>query len=152
MSTEKDKKMTSNKVFLGKRLKEVRGVKQLKLFELASLLNMSQGYLSCVENGKRRFTQENLVLLSEKLNVNIQWLLTGEGEMFMAGSHNRIDKTTRKTVEIMTLLPESQKTDILSYVKDKERIQELQGYKEMVEKRREIERESKRRERATKRA
>ena len=51
--------------------------------EMAKTLEISHGYLSAIESGKKFFSGEKLMLLGVKFRLNLWWLLTGEGEMFV---------------------------------------------------------------------
>lgn len=57
--------------------------KELKAVNLAEILGKSSGYVSNILNGDNNPGIEVLTLLNEKLNVNINWLLTGKGSMFI---------------------------------------------------------------------
>lgn len=74
---------------LGKRLKEIRQSKNLTLLDLSKLLKVSAGYLSEVENNKKSFSQKTLISLTEKTGINIHWLLTGEGNIFISENENK---------------------------------------------------------------
>jgi len=67
---------------IGERLKIFRKKRGLKLADLANALGLSIGYLSEVENNKTGIGQKILIRLRELYNLNVNWLLTGEGEMF----------------------------------------------------------------------
>lgn len=49
---------------------------------LAKLIHMSQGYISHIASGKKPLTRKFVRHLREYAGVNIEWLLTGTGEMF----------------------------------------------------------------------
>lgn len=51
----------------------------------AGLLNVSPSYISMIEKGKRLPGTTLTELTSIKFNVNLDWLLTGEGEMYNEG-------------------------------------------------------------------
>jgi len=71
---------------LGQIIKEQRKVKNLTLVQLASILDVSQGYLSNIENGNRTPSPEVLKKLSETLEMDYPELLheAGYGDLSKA--------------------------------------------------------------------
>ena len=70
----------------GKRLKRIRQEIGLSQDELGSVLGISKQFFSNIENDRTKLNNDKLVLLCENYNVNINYLLTGKGEMFI-GQH-----------------------------------------------------------------
>lgn len=70
----------TNKI-IGDRLKFYRKVKGLNTVTLSNLLNISQGALSGLENSKSKPSSDTLANFYKNTDINIGWLLTGEGEM-----------------------------------------------------------------------
>ncbi len=68
---------------IGTRLKEIRKSKDMTLAAFSVSLGVTHGYLSRVENDKTILGQETFVSLYKQFCVNVNWLLTGEGEMFL---------------------------------------------------------------------
>ena len=66
----------------GKRLKEARLAAGLKQGVVAKFLGLSQTALSDYEHGKRNPPRETIAILAERYKVNLNWLITGEGEMY----------------------------------------------------------------------
>jgi transcriptional regulator with XRE-family HTH domain len=66
---------------VGGRLKYWRKVSTLRLVDVASLIRVSQGSLSDLENDKSLPSATTLTGLCQKSDMNICWLLTGEGSM-----------------------------------------------------------------------
>ncbi len=64
------------------RLKKLREEKNLNQVEFASLIGISQAAISHYERGEREPTADIISKIADKLNVNLNWLLTGEGSMF----------------------------------------------------------------------
>jgi len=67
--------------FLGDRLRRWRKSIPMKSFELARLIQISQGSLSDIENNKSLPSAETLAKLYLKTDINIIWLLVGVGPM-----------------------------------------------------------------------
>lgn len=96
---------------IGMRLKEVRKELNLTQDEINKKTGLSIGFISEIENGKKRPSSVLLVFLAEQYNANINYILTGKGnKIFREG-----------------LLEKSRKLD---FGKDKESIEELLYYLE----------------------
>lgn len=67
---------------VGNRIKEFRKIKNMKQGELAELLGIPQSNLARYENDGVNFTAEKLKQFYN-LGINVNWLLTGEGEIFL---------------------------------------------------------------------
>jgi len=74
----KEKKIGAAK-FLGERIRQWRKTLPLKSYELAKLINISQGSLSDIENNKSLPSADTIAKLYKYTDVNIIWLLTGQG-------------------------------------------------------------------------
>lgn len=69
----------------GDRLKLLREIKRLTQDKLANLTQTSKGNISNYESNNRKPGSEFLSSLSKTYpDININWLLTGEGSMFLA--------------------------------------------------------------------
>ncbi len=64
---------------LGERIRVWRKSKFLKGYELAKILSISQGSLSDIENNKSLPSAETIARLHKLTELNVIWLLTGEG-------------------------------------------------------------------------
>lgn len=74
-------------------LKKLREELNLSAQKLADKLGVSQGSITQYELGKREPNYNFILQLNIKLNVNLNWFCTGEGEMFNAQqSPSAIDK------------------------------------------------------------
>ena len=73
--------MTEN---LGENLKKMREILNISQAVLASSLDITTGAVGLVEKGKSKLKTENLIKLINKYHTNINWLLTGEGAMFLS--------------------------------------------------------------------
>ena len=75
------KNRSENPATVGGRLKYWRKVSRLRLVDVASLIHVSQGSLSDLENDKSLPSAATLTGLCQKTDMNLYWLLTGEGSM-----------------------------------------------------------------------
>lgn len=66
---------------VGARLRYWRKLSRLRLVDMAELINVSQGSLSDLENDKSLPSSGTLIGLCQKTELNICWLLTGEGRV-----------------------------------------------------------------------
>jgi transcriptional regulator with XRE-family HTH domain len=69
---------------IGKRLKLIREAKGLNQNDLGLSLGIQYQHVSKYERGESVPTWENLIKLIDQYNVNINWLLTGKGKMFLS--------------------------------------------------------------------
>lgn len=69
---------------MNERLKQLRKALGKRQEEMAELLGVTYSAISSIESGRRNVTEQHLKILEgSSLNVNIDWLRTGEGEMFL---------------------------------------------------------------------
>ena len=66
------------------RIKEIRQKIFVSQSNMEDCLSLSRNTLSAYERGKAFFKPHTLQLLSSKYNVNINWLLTGKGNMLLS--------------------------------------------------------------------
>jgi len=85
---------------LGNRLKDFRKSYKITQQGLAERLNTSSGYISEIESGKTMPGGNFLISLKREFNINSNWLLTGEGDMFLE------DKNKASQIEDLNLIPE----------------------------------------------
>lgn len=80
---------------------------ELKLNQtgLADVLGLSRQQLSNIMNGKSFLTQKSLQILFDKYNINLNYLFSGEGSMFLSDSTEgnvmriKVPKGTKLLVE-----------------------------------------------------
>lgn len=65
------------------KIKEIRKQLGLTQQEMADELCVSKQYLSKVENGLTELSKEKIILLCEKFNISINWLLMNKGFMHL---------------------------------------------------------------------
>lgn len=64
-------------------MKEIRKHFRLNQTEMADKLGISQSQLSKLENGENQLAPKHLLVLY-KMGVNLNWLISGEGEMLLS--------------------------------------------------------------------
>lgn len=68
---------------MNNRFKELRKTLKLKQDEIAKILNKSTRMIQYYEQGKFDIETDLLLKLQELYNINLNWLITGTGEMFL---------------------------------------------------------------------
>ena len=66
------------------RLKQIRKALRLTQADFGELMGLTPTAISKIESGKRGVSNQLLELLNYKLNVNVDWVTTGKGEMFLS--------------------------------------------------------------------
>lgn len=103
---------------IGGRIKQTRKALNLKQKDFAQELNISVSSLSEVETGKYKAGIEFLTILSKKFNVNLYFVLFGEGDMFIsptASSYTRASKFSVNLEDVRDFLYHFERSSILQY-------------------------------------
>ena len=79
-------------VTVNERLALARKTLKLTQCELAEKISVATGYVSSMELGDRRVNPRIMKLISSIFNVNLQWLETGDGEMFYTDTEQEIEE------------------------------------------------------------
>jgi SOS-response transcriptional repressor LexA len=82
---------------IGLRFKEFRKALNLTIEELATAIGKSKGALSKIENNQNIPKSDILVSFNKLYNLNINWLLSGKGEMFLS---QEIDQKPKHKTEL----------------------------------------------------
>jgi transcriptional regulator with XRE-family HTH domain len=99
------------------RMRAVREKLKLKQVDFANQLGISQSYLSIVESGKRKPSFELMFSLLTRFNVDLPWVLTGQGEMFIKTNQG----SSFMGASFMDLFPEVTLTgDLIDLIKSLE--------------------------------
>ncbi len=77
--------MNIDNEFKPERIIMLRNMLQLSQVNFAKKIHISQGALSQIENGKSQISLETLRNISHELNVNCNWVVNGQGNIFMNG-------------------------------------------------------------------
>ena len=67
---------------MGTRVKEMRKTLGMKQDELSRILGIGTSALSMIETGRAALSERNKNILIQELNLNPQWIESGEGEIF----------------------------------------------------------------------
>ena len=110
---------------IGHRLKEYRKIKRiLTITSFSEIIGISQGSLSDIENEKTFPSADTLQKIVRNTDINVQWLLTGEGSIIIGAITGEEEKSISTLHELMKSYPEfrelcEQFVDVLLYLKDK---------------------------------
>jgi transcriptional regulator with XRE-family HTH domain len=105
---------------IGRKIREYRLTKGLKLKEFAPLIGISQGSLSDIENEKTKPSADTVVSIVRTTRINPWWLLLDQGEMFDHKQPDMIDPIAKKVLKLLSQLDEDSKRDVLKYAEDKQ--------------------------------
>ena len=66
--------------------------------EFAKILGLSRSGITAIETGQRNVTEKHIIMLSnwKERQVNIEWLRTGKGEMFLKTPDTLIEQLKQK--------------------------------------------------------
>lgn len=69
---------------INQRFKDLRKVLNKNQEDMGKILGLTKSGISDIERGKRNVTEQHLIMLKNwhEKSINIDWLRTGEGEMF----------------------------------------------------------------------
>jgi transcriptional regulator with XRE-family HTH domain len=111
------------------RIKIFREYKSLKQVEFAKMIQVSRSTLSEIENGKNKNPSSSVIVnIRDAFNdINIEWLLTGKGEMIKADSEDTHSVNIMQIMELIEVMNNKQKHEILEYIIEKKRIYELEN-------------------------
>ncbi len=102
----------------GERIREIRKELNLKQKEFAEKLNISVPSLSEIETGKYRPGFDFLVNISKELNVNLYYVLFGEGNMFIdpvTSSYTHVGNYAVNVDDVRDFLYNFERSPILQY-------------------------------------
>jgi len=105
-----------NKIMDGinERIKKIRTMLNVSQRDFCKRIFISQTLLGYIETGERNVNDRTIQLLSTEFNVNKDWILTGEGEMFTAPPP---DLQLEKLIDIFKQLDKSLRDYLLEQSK-----------------------------------
>lgn len=86
---------------IGQRVKQIRQELRLSQEQFGQIFDTGKSYISAVENDKSKLSVENLVKLLVNYNVNINYILAGIGQKFLAPQFEDVKGEILKEVEKM---------------------------------------------------
>ncbi len=85
----------NNNVLIGKRVKEIRKELQMKQEQMSAVLGIGKSALSMIETGRAALSERNKNIMVQELNVNPEWIESGNGAMFNCPKEEFIPFTRR---------------------------------------------------------
>lgn len=126
------KKFSSEKnILIGKNISLIRKDKSLTVDSFAKRLNFSKGFVSEIESGKKMPGGQFFSSLKQIFNININWLLTGQGEMYAKMPGHETDSpilvspTLKKIVDVLVTMDDDLHRDVLKYIEEKKLLTDL---------------------------
>ena len=90
----------------GKRLKQARQLKELSQEDFGKILGLTKQSISRVENDKTFVSKEILCNMIVNFNLNINYLLTGKGQMFLPELEESATSKSEIALEFEKILKE----------------------------------------------
>jgi transcriptional regulator with XRE-family HTH domain len=94
------------------------------------MIQVSRSTLSEIENGKNKNPSSSVIVnIRDAFNdINIEWLLTGKGEMIKDDAEEDTHSVNiMQIMELIEVMNNKQKNEILEYIIEKRRIYELEN-------------------------
>lgn len=112
---------------INERFIELRKACRKSQTDFSKVLGISRSGVADIETGRRNVTEKHLIMLSnwDEYNVNIEWLRTGKGEMFLPTETDTLEKIRQeyhltdpqfKFVSNFLRLPENEKDVIFNFL------------------------------------
>lgn len=112
---------------INKRLTELRKACRKNQADFGKAIGLARSGVAAIEAGQRKVTEKHLTMLSNwnEYNVNIDWLRTGEGEMFLSEETNILEAIRKeyhltdrqfKFVSTFLRMPEKEKDIVFNFL------------------------------------
>jgi len=108
-----------------KHLEELINILKMNQKEFAEATEINPGQLSRILAGKGSLTYEHLIKIAEIFNVNLNWLVTGKGEIFTKDKSDYMN--VNETMAKYGIYETNEKTLLISQIKEKEPLLVLDG-------------------------
>ena len=83
-------------IFLNERLKVLRKYLKLNQSDFGAKLGVSHAAISALERGESNLSERMAIIISSVFDVNLEWLLYGNGSMLLNKENFFIDELTRE--------------------------------------------------------
>jgi len=108
-----------------KHLEELINILKLSQKDFAQKTELNPGQLSRILAGKGSLTYEHLIKIAEIFNVNLNWLVTGKGEIFTKDKSDYMN--VNETMAKYGIYETNEKTLLISQINEKEPLLVLDG-------------------------
>ena len=89
---------------IGTRVKKVRLRKGISQEQFGEIIGIKKAAVSKIENGENSLSKGNLLAICRQFNVNKEWLINGNGEMFTPKSKEDEIRISMKTLFLLILI------------------------------------------------
>jgi transcriptional regulator with XRE-family HTH domain len=107
---------------IGDRIKLIRKSKGLSQAEFAETLSLTQGFISKVEINRAQFTIEHVVAIAHIYNIDLNWLLVGEGKVL---TDQKVGSVVEMIDNMLENMDEERQRDVLKYASEKKQLMNL---------------------------
>lgn len=107
---------------IGKRIKELRKLKNIKSIELADKSYISQSFLSDIENNRAKPSLDTLFSICEGLDVSLPVFFSVAPESSVEEQLNLVDyisKDTKTMIELIDKLPNNEKKALIVFLTER---------------------------------
>lgn len=115
------------KISINARVKAIRKAKGLNQAEFGKAISLKQGGVSYIEQEGNTVTEQNVSLICQKFRVRREWLVDGEGEMFISGEPGifaefakeyKLTSQEQEVAKYLLGLSEGERANIMGYLKN----------------------------------
>lgn len=82
-------------MIIGERVKKIRTDKGYSQQKFADKINLSKNFINLLESGARNPSERTLKDIAVEFNVNLNWLKTGEGDIYDEESEDAVIKSLK---------------------------------------------------------
>lgn len=111
---------------IGRRIREYRQGREIKIADFAKQIGISQGSLSDIENEKTKPSAETISSIVRNTDIDATWLLTGEPK-HPPPAAAKPDRFTEKIVLMLEGMTDEQKEKVRQYAEDQKRLADLEA-------------------------
>ena len=110
-----------------KRLKMFIALTSRNLMDFSRKTDIPYSSLQNYIKGIREISMENLHKIVAKFNLNVHWLLTGEGDPFITKKEQQssLNDRAEEVLRLIRDMNEEQQKEILKYIEEKRLLMEL---------------------------
>lgn len=73
---------------MNERIRKIRLSQNLTQKQMSEIIGVTEATVSRMESGKSSITEQTIKIICREFNVNKDWILTGEGEMYIASKED----------------------------------------------------------------
>ena len=115
------------KISINARVKAIRKAKGLSQAEFGKAISLKQGGVSYIEQEGNTVTEQNVSLICQKFRVRREWLVDGEGEMFLSGEPGifaefakeyKLTSQEQEVAKYLLGLSEGERANIMHYLQN----------------------------------